>query len=210
MWRAVRAVGMAIRQMLGWRARQLRESWRDLRRLYREGPPTEAQRRALARFWFHGGWDAVATLATAADGTPRCIRLVVQPDGDVLLWLPRDFGNVADDCVQAGGFLSDANRQLAAMRRSLSVNWGALGSLGSEIIGVLAGAGGALHGVFTAERLPAMIWLVGSVFVPTVGCFAAKRLVAVLSRIALCANEDETSAHQEFRFYLGESLTRRV
>lgn len=174
-----------MQRVLGWRARQLAEGWDDLRRLYRDGPPSELQLRELAQFWFHGGWDTTAALATAAEAKPRNMRLVVQPDGDVLLCLPTDFGSVADDGSRASAFISDANRQLAAMRRSLSVNWAALASLGTEIVSVVTGVGGALHGALAEQQMRLVIWLVGPAFIPVLGRLLAKRLVVVLSRIAL-------------------------
>ncbi len=185
MWRAARAAELAIQRLLGWRARQLAEVWRDLRRLSREGPPDEARLRELARFWFHGGWDTSAALSAVAEGKCRCIRLVVQPDGDVLLCLPADFGSVADDQSRADAFMSDVNRQLASMRRSLSVNWGALVSLATEIVSLAGGMAGAVHGALTTQRLVMIIWLAGSGLLPIAGRFVGRRLLAAVSRIAL-------------------------
>jgi len=96
------------RDGLAWRWRVLAAQITGERRV------REAARAQWRTMWSWGGVAFEAELA-ALDGVPRLARLTLQPDGDVLLCLPRGFGDAADDAARLASLLADVPEQLRAM-----------------------------------------------------------------------------------------------
>ena len=67
-------------------------------------------------FWADGGL-ALTEALPRRSADPSLIRLVVQPDGDVLLLLPSDFGSEATDDDAARTLFRRARRELASVTR---------------------------------------------------------------------------------------------
>lgn len=84
-------------------------------------------------------WGGVAFRAPLA-GTDREARLVLQPDGDALLFLPTDFGADAADAAALAALLDATAGDLRAMR--LAAQSGRLGA--ALVLLEAASAGGAL------------------------------------------------------------------
>lgn len=177
-----------MRHALAWRATVLLSTWRWAWRRPVSRRQWHAAMQDLAQLWLHGGLDYSVLLTPRADGTQRSVRLVVQPDGDVLLYLPSDFGAHSDDTQRMAEFMSVSNQKLAAMRHCLPANWPALASLGIEAAFLGGGVGSAWNAAVDVSAAPDVLWplarLAGSVLLPVLGSYCGAWIAPVLARLA--------------------------
>jgi len=176
-----------LRHALEWRVGVLLSTWRWVRRRPVSSGQFQSVMRDLAQLWLHGGWDYSVLLTPRADGTQRGVRLVVQPDGDVLLYLPPDFGAQSNDTQGMAEFMSVSNQKLAAMRHCLPANWPGLASLGIETVFLGGGASSAWNAVVAGVAAPEVLWplarLVGSVLLPVLGSYCGAWIARILARV---------------------------
>jgi hypothetical protein len=106
------------------RVEVLAQARRGERRRRAGAPPSASDRARLAQLIFEGGVVfRVPTGGLTPTGEERGVSLAVQPDGDMLLSLPHDFGDQPGDEAAGARLLADARQGLAAMWRALPGSW---------------------------------------------------------------------------------------
>jgi hypothetical protein len=158
--------------------RTLAQTWRvrivieELSRL-RGKRPSGGAGPSFAEFWTNGGLAVREDLAPIKS-CPRELRLLVQPDGDVVVFAPRDFGRHAGDDPGRRALLQKARKEMAQVVRNGFGAWVGLAYVLIEAIVVLLSSGNALaaiertlasaditmlYGLIWSAIGPAIIWL---------------------------------------------------
>jgi hypothetical protein len=125
-----------------WRVRIVAEGLSRLRgkRPSGEGGPS------FAEFWTNGGL-AVREVLAPIKCCPRELRLLVQPDGDVVIFAPSDFGRHAGDDPGRRKLLQKARKEMAAIVRNGFGAWVGLAYVLIEAAVVALSSGNALAAI---------------------------------------------------------------